>query len=147
MKSIKKFVLYLGSIVGFVSSVLGIVSFLQTDLHLGSIPIPNPIIIIVAIVVSGISLFCLFYLGQLYGTYSLLAGVFRMRKSLPFHTFFFQYWYYRFFSRKQKGPESSLAQQLYETSSAIPLSKEWEDLRIQIFPELKITRGNHDTKQ
>lgn len=112
MKRFKKFPAFAGTIIGFVASVFGIVSFLQANLHLGSILIPNPIIIIIAFIVSAIGLYCAFYLGGLYMFYAFTTGLFKLaglkQKSPSFPVLLFQAWQY---SRKRKKmPESSLVQ-------------------------------------
>src|SRR5260221_11467299 len=120
MEKLKKLTVFIVGTVGFIASIFGIIQFLQSVLHFGSILVPNPVIIVVAIAVSVISWYCVFRLGCLYGPYSILASLFKMRNSYSFWTFFLGYYRewliaYHLSLQRRKKLESPLAHRLRST--------------------------------
>jgi hypothetical protein len=72
-EKLKKFFGSVVLIIGFLASVTGIMSWLGVSLHLGNIIIPNPIAIILAVIITCILILGAFYLGGAYVLYILMS--------------------------------------------------------------------------
>lgn len=68
-EKLKKFFGGVVVLIGFLASVTGIMSWLGVTLHLGNIIIPNPILIIIAVLITCVLLLGAFYLGSAYVLY------------------------------------------------------------------------------
>ncbi len=62
--AIRKWVGLLAALIGFISSVIGIYSWVSSFLHFGAIYIPNPIVIIIAVVITLLLVAAAFYQGR-----------------------------------------------------------------------------------
>jgi hypothetical protein len=103
---IRKGVGLLVVVVGFISSVVGIYSWVNSFLHLGAIYIPNPIVVVIAVVVAILLVVAAFVLGGFYMISMLIIGIIR-----SFDSSYKVPWYLApFFSPpKPKGTSSPFA--------------------------------------
>ncbi|GHO78165.1 hypothetical protein KSD_59360 [Ktedonobacter sp. SOSP1-85] len=76
MKELIKRIVAIGiSVIVFVSSVLGIAQTFGFTLHFTDIYIPNPIIIIISIVVAALLFVAAFFLGSIYVLRVIVMGI------------------------------------------------------------------------
>jgi hypothetical protein len=75
--AIRKWVGLLAAFIGFISSVIGIYTWVNSLLHFGAIYIPNPVVIIIAVVVALLLVVAAFVFGGFYMLSMLFFGIFR----------------------------------------------------------------------